>query len=203
QILGNRPAVAKRALVGQFSYRGWSQKREVSILELRDWPTMFEGFWDSKESPQMRSALTHLISCGERSKHGSFSYQDLVDAGGALEAAVRLWNNLPPNHRFFGGKDGDSLRSQLPRVVSEFRMDGQMLDLDEVSRVVPRAYEYRNTLAHGSGGDFYQSESEEARKLFAHQQYLYLLARLLVLAKLGGSSGHPGFSYYAPKLIDA
>ena len=151
----------------------------------------------------MRSALTHLISCSERSKHGSFSYQDLVDAGGALEAAVRLWNDLPANYRFFDGKKGDLLGSQLLRIVSEFRMGGRMLNRDEVCRVVPRAYKYRNMLAHGSGGDFYLSENEETRRLFAYHQYLYHLARLLVLAKLGGSSGHPGFPYYAPKLIDA
>ena len=45
--------------------------------------------------------------------------------------------------------------------------------------------------------------NDETEKLFAHQQYLYYLARLLVLAKLGGSSGHPGLPSYAPKLLDA
>ena len=203
QMPGARPHVVNRAFVGRFASRGWSRKQEVSIHELRDWPVLFKGLWDSRESPQMRSALTHLISCGDRSKHGSFSYQDLVDAGGALEAAVRLWNDLPPNHRFFGGKKADSLESQLPRVVDEFRMAGRMLNRDEVYKVVLQAHEYRNTLAHGSGGDFYLSENEETGRLFAHHQYLYHLARLLVLAKLGGSSGHPGFPYYAPKLTDA
>ena len=202
QMPGARPGVVNRAFVGRFASRGWSQKREVSIFELRDWPVLFKGLWDSRESPQMRSALTHLISCGDRSKHGSFSYQDLVDAGGALEAAVRLWNDLPPTHRFVGSK-ADSLKAQLARVVEEFRMAGRMLNYDEVDKVVLQAHEYRNTLAHGSGGDFYVSENEETGRLFAHHQYLYHLARLLVLAKLGGSSGHPGFPYYAPKLIDA
>ena len=101
---GDRPVVVKRAFVGRFTSGGWSQRRKVSMPEFREWPTIFKGLWDLRESPQMRSALTHLISCGERSKHGSFSYQDLVEAGGALEAAVRLWNDLPPNHRFFGDR---------------------------------------------------------------------------------------------------
>ena len=198
-----RPDVVNRAFIGRFASRGWSRKQEVSMRELWDWPAIFKGLWDSRESPQMRSALTHLISCGDRSKHGSFSDQDLVDAGGALEAAVRLWNDLPPNHRFFGGKKADSMESQLPRVVDEFRMGGRMLDRDEVYKVVRQAHDYRNTLAHGSGGDFYHSENEETGRLFAHFHYLYYLARLLVLAKLGGSSGHPGFPFYAPKLTVA
>ena len=202
QMPGARPNVVNRAFVGRFASRGWSRKRKVSMLELRDWPVLFKGLWDSRESPQMRSALTHLISCGDRSKHGSFSYQDLVDAGGALEAAVRLWNDLPPTHRFFGGRKADSLESQLPQVVEEFRMAGRMLNCNEVFKVVLQAHEYRNTLAHGSGGEFHRSGNDEAEKLFAHQQYLYYLARLLVLAKLGGSSGHPGLPRYAPKLID-
>ena len=195
QMPGACPDVVNRAFVGRFASRGWSQKQKVSMPELRDWPVLFKGLWDSKESPQMRSALTHLISCGDRSKHGSFSYQDLVDVGGALEAAVRLWNNLPPNHRFFGGKKADSLKSQLPRVVEEFRMADRMLNRDEVYKVVLQAYEYRNPLAHGSGGEFHRSGNDETEKLFAHQQYLYYLARLLVLAKLGGSSGHPGLPF--------
>ena len=82
-------------------------------------------------------------------------------------------------------------------------MGDMVLDRDEVSSVVQQAYESRNTLAHGSGGEFYFSENEETGRLFAHHQYLYHLARLLVLAKLGGSSGHPGFPNYAPKLIEA
>ena len=81
-------------------------------------------------------------------------------------------------------------------------MAGRMLKHDEVFGVVLQAHEYRNTLAHGSGGDFYLSENEETGRLFVHHQYLYHLARLLVLAKLGGSSGHPGLPCYAPKLID-
>ena len=191
--------MVNRALVGRLASRGWSERREVSILELRDWLVMFKGLWGSRESPLMLSALTHLISCGDRSKHGSFSYQDLVDAGGALEAAVRLWNGLAANH-FFRGKGTASLKSQLRRVVSEFRMGGRMLDRDEVTKVVPQAYEDRHTLAHGSGGEFHRAENEESGKLIAHQQYLYHLARLL-LAKLGGSSGYLGLRYYAPKLI--
>ena len=198
-----RPDVVNRAFVGRFASQGWSEKREIHIPELSEWPVVFKGLWDSRESPQMLSALTHLISCSDRSKDGVFSFQDLVDAGGALEAAVRLWNDLPPNHRFFGGKKADSLKSQLHRVVEEFRMAGRMLNRNEVFKVVLQAHEYRNTLAHGSGGEFNRSGNDEAEKLFAHQQYLYYLARLLVLAKLGGSSGHPGFPYYAPKLIDA
>ncbi len=202
QMPGARPVVVNRAFVGRFSSRGWSRKREVSILELRDWPIMFKGLWSSRESPQMLSALTHLISCGDRSKHGAFSYQDLVDACGALEAAVRLWNGLPPNH-FFRSRGASSLKSHLRRVVSEFRMGGRMLDLDEVIKVVPRAYKYRHTLAHGSGGKFHRAENEESGTLIAHHQYLYHLARLLALARLGGTSGHPGTPYYAPTLIDA
>ena len=197
---GAHPDVVNRALVGRLASRGWSQKRQVSMLELRDWPIILRGLWDSRESPQMLSAITHLISCGDRSKHGSFSYQDLVDAGGALEAAVRLWNGLPPNH-FFRGKGASSLKSQLRRVVSEFRMGGQRLNRDEVIKVVSQAYEYRHTLAHGSGGEFHRVENEESGRLIAHHQYLYHLARLLVLAKLGGSSGYPGLPNYAPKLI--
>ena len=64
----SRPDVVNRAFVGRFTSRGWGQKREVSIPELRDWPAMFARLWNLRESPQMRSALTHIVSCGERSK---------------------------------------------------------------------------------------------------------------------------------------
>ncbi len=197
-----RPHVARQAFIGRFASRGWSEKRDVRIEELQEWPVLFQGLWDSRDSPQMLSALTHLISCGDRSKDGIFSYQDLVEAGGALEAAVRLWNGLDPNH-FFRTKGSSSLRSQLRQVVSEFRMDDRTLSSPEVLKIVRRAYEYRNTLAHGSGGQFHRSDNDEAKKVFAYQQYLYYLARLLVLVKLGGSSGHPGLRYYAPKLVPA
>ena len=198
-----RPHVANRAFIGRFASRGWSQKREVDISESRQWPVLFQGLWTLRESPQMYSALTHLISCGDRSKAGVFSYQDVVDAGGALEAAIRLWNDLPVSHRFFGGEKGDSLDTQLVQVVSEFEMSDRKLDRDEVFRVVKRAFDYRHVLGHGSGGEIFRSRSDEGGRVFAYQQYLYYLARLLVLAKLGGSTGHPGFLYYAPKLVPA
>ena len=198
-----QPHVANRAFVGRFASRGWSQKREVDISELGEWAVLFQGLWDHKESPQMRSALTHLVSCGDRSRDGVFSYQDVVDAGGALEAAIRLWNDLPIKHRFFGGKKEDSLETQLVQVVSEFEMNDRKLDRDEVFRVVKHAFDYRHLLGHGSGGEIFRSGSDETGKVFVHQQYLYYLARLLVLAKLGGSTGHPGMRYYAPKLVPA
>ena len=198
-----RPVVVNRAFVGRFASRRWSKKRKMSIEELREWPILFRGLWDYRESPQMLSVLTHLISCGDRSKDGFFSYQDLVEAYGALEAAVRLRNDLDPAYRFYGNDASHSLTSHLRTAVSKFRIGTQMLDSDDVLKVVPRASKYRGTLAHGSGGGFFRSGNEETGELFAHSQYLYYLARLLVLAKLGGSSGHPGFPYYAPKLIDA
>ncbi len=202
-IRKSRPNVANRAFIGRFGSRGWSEKREVDISELGEWPVLLQGLWKSRESSQMRSALTHLISCGDRSKDGVFSYQDLVDAGGALEAAIRVWNDLPIDHRFFGGKTRDSLVTQLAQVVSEFQMGDLELDRDEVFRVVMGAFDYRHLLGHGSGGEIYQSGSDETGKLFVHQQYLYYLARLLVLDKLGGSTGHPASPYYAPKLTPA
>ena len=198
-----RPVVANRAFVGRFASRGWSKKRKMSIKELGEWPILFKGLWHYGESPQMLSALTHLISCGDRSKDGFFSYQDLVEAYGALEAAVRLWSNLDPAYSFYGKDESHSFTSHLRTVVLEFRIGTQMLDSDEVLEVVPRASKYRGTLAHGSGGEFFSSGNEQTGKLFAHSKYLYYLARLLVLAKLGGSSGHPGFPYHAPKLVDA
>ena len=33
-------------------------------------------------------------------------------------------------------------------------MGERKLDFDEVTKIVPQAYGYRHTLAHGSGGDF-------------------------------------------------
>lgn len=197
------PHVARRAFIGRFASRGWSEKRVVNISELKEWPVLFQGLWNSRKLPQMHSALTHLISCGDRSKAGAFSYQDVVDAGGALEAAIRLWNNLPVSHRFFGGKKGDSLKTQLVKVVSEFEMGDQKLDRNEVFKVVEQAFDYRHVLGHGSGGEIFRSRSDEGRRVFAYQQYLYYLARLLVLAKLGGSTGHPGIRWYAPRLVPA
>ena len=120
-----------------------------------------------------------------------------------MEAAIRLWNDLPIKHRFFGGKKEDSLETQLVQVVSEFEMNDRKLDRDEVFRVVKHAFDYRHLLGHGSGGEIFRSGSDETGKVFVHQQYLYYLARLLVLAKLGGSTGHPGMRYYAPKLVPA
>ena len=199
---GAHPDVVERAFVGYFASRGWTEKRDVSRGEFRDWPVIFKTLWQVRESPLMKSALNHLISCGDRSKGGSLSYQDLVDASGALEAAVRLWNNLDPTH-FFRARGSHSLVSQLRRVVSEFRMDGRKLDERETIKVVRQALEYRHPLAHGNGGEFYDFGDSRWGKVMAHQQYLYYLARLLILAKLGGSSGHPGFLYFAPKLIDA
>lgn len=197
------PHVANRAYIGRFASRGWSQKRKVDISELGEWPVLFQGLWNSRESPQMISALTHLISCGDRSKDGVFSYQDLVDAYGALEAAVRLWNDLDPTYRFYGNDGSNALLVHLRKVVSEFRMNDKTLDSDEVLSVVPRASKNRATLAHGSGGEIYRSGSSETGQVVAHHQYLYNLARLLVLAKLGGSTGHPGIRWYAPKLVPA
>ena len=63
RVSGARPDVVNRALVGRLASRGWSERREVSMLELRDWPVMFKGLWDSRESPQMLLLLisSHLM----------------------------------------------------------------------------------------------------------------------------------------------
>ena len=192
--------VMNRAFIGRLASRGWVRGRDVTIWELAEWPTLFKGLWRYKDSVQMLSALTHLISCGDRAKHGFWNYLDLVDAYGALEAAVRFWNGLESDY-FFRSKGSSSLTSQLCRVVSEFRMGDSQLDTNEVLTNVKQASVYRDKLAHGSGGDFYRPNSDESERLIAHKQYLYYLARLLTLVKLGGKSGHPGSGPYLPKLV--
>ena len=193
--------VVNRAFIGRLASRGWSQGRKVAYWELAEWPTLFRGLWSWKDSSQMLSALTHLILCGDRIKHGFVNYQDLVDAYGALEAAVRFWNGLQPGY-FFRSKGSCSLRSHLRRVVSEFRMGDRRLDPNQVLKAVKQASEYRDKLVHGNAGDFYRPDNAEAERLLAHRQYLYYLARLLTLVKLGGKSGHPGAGPFLPILVD-
>ncbi len=193
--------VMNRALIGRLASRGWVRGRDVAIWELAEWPTLFEGLWSYKDSVQMLSALTHLILCGDRIKHGFLNYQDLVDAYGSLEAAVRFWNGLESDY-FFRSKGSCSLRAQLRRAVSGFRMGDRRLDPNEVLKTVKQASEYRDKLAHGSAGDFYRpNNDDESERLLAHRQYLYYLARLLTLVKLGGKSGHPASGPFLPKLV--
>ena len=193
--------VTNRAFIGRVASLGWVRGRQVAIWELAEWPTLFEGLWRCKDSVQMLSALTHLILCGDRIKHGFVTYQDLVDAYGSLEAAVRFWNGLEPDYRW-RSKGPCSLRGQLRRAVSEFRMGDRRLDLDEVLKIVKQASEYRDKLAHGNAGGFYHPDNvDESERLLGHRQYLYYLARLLTLVKLGGKSGHPVAGPYLPSLV--
>ena len=163
-----------RAFIGRLASRGWVRGRDVAIWELAEWPTLFEGLWSYKDSVQMLSALTHLILCGDRIKHGFLNYQDLVDAYGSLEAAVRFWNGLESDY-FFRSKGSCSLRAQLRRAVSGFRMGDRRLDLDEVLKIVKQASEYRDKLAHGNAGGFYHPDNvDESERLLGHGQYFVL-----------------------------
>ena len=148
--------------------RAISRVESMSMPELRDWPAKDFGTLGSVRCVRLLPISTAL------------STAPLV---------IRIWLmqagplcDLPPNHRFFGGKKADSLESQLPRVVKEFRMAGRMLNRDEVYKVVRQAQSIGIRLTVVAISTFRKI------KVFAHHQYLYHLARLLVLAKLGGSS---------------
>ena len=180
----------RSAFVGQLGTRSWSRLHKVGHGEFNDWPTLFEGIWRHRKSLQMRSALYHLIECGDRLKRGGHSETDFPSATAALEASVRFWCGLHLDQRLSKRR----LVKEIRKICEQFDMDGRTLDPSEVCQIVSNLPRYRNPPAHGAGGQ------REAQPEFALYRYCYLLARLLVLRKLGGSSGHPDGVFYAPTL---
>ena len=191
--------ITKRAFVGKLAPRIVQHTNQWTATDFRSWPRLFSEFWKlhSRNSPHLNNAIHHYVSCSEifESSYGiDFA---IVAARSTLESLTRWWNGLPEDYEF-RGKPEHQFPAQLMKAVEKAELgkdDGRHVDVAELRSVIKRASQFRNRIDHGRAGNV---KTQEAETILTHQQYMYNLARFLILAKLGLRNTDARGRFYSP-----
>ena len=144
----------------------------------------------------MKTAVRHYVDCKRIATDGSLSYA-MVAAKSTLEILARWWNDLGEEFHFRSGAFNDLLKTTVHKA--ELGKDsGKEIDTTQLTRVTKTATRYRNKIDHGQDG----SIEEELEKVYAHQSYYHILARRLILAKLGDRGTAGRGEPYAPSFTE-
>ena len=173
----------ERVWINKLSPRSTSDRSDWTVSDWREWPDLFREFWEQyseKESGNfLKTAVRHYVDCKRIAEDGTLGYA-MVAAKSTLEVLVRWWNNLGEKFQMRSG-EFDGLLKAAVRKAELGKDGGKEVETLQLNRVAKTATKYRNKIDHGQDSDIV----EELEKIHAHQSYYHILARMLILAKLG------------------
>ena len=173
----------ERVWVNKLLPQGTSDRSDFTVSDWRKWPDLFREFWEQysgKESRNfLKTSVRHYVDCKRIAEDGTLSYA-MVAAKSTLEVLARWWNDRGEEFQIKSGEFDCLLKTAVYKA--ELGKDGgKKVDTGQLTRVTKTATRYRNKIDHGQDSDM----EEELEKVHAHQSYYHILARLLILAKLG------------------
>ena len=173
----------ERTWVNRLSPRSASGRSDWTVSDWWKWPDLFSEFWkqySGKVSGNfLRTAIRHYVDCKRIAEDGTTSYA-MVAAKSTLEVLTRWWNDRGERFQIKSG-EFDRLLNTAVQNAELGKDSGKEVNTVELTHVTKTATKYRNRIDHGQDTDF----EEEMEKVYAHQSYYHILARLLILAKLG------------------
>ena len=165
-----------------------------------EWPDLFKEFWAQYKGTEsgnfLNTAVRHYVDCKRILEDGTLGYA-MVAAKSTLEVLTRWWNGLEEGFYLGSGKFEGLLKAAVHEA--ELGKDsGKQVDTIQLTYVMKTATKYRNKIDHGQDSDIV----EETAKVYAHQSYYHILARLLILAKLGDRSTAWRGEIYTPSFTE-
>ncbi len=173
----------ERAWVNKLSPRSALERSNWIVSDWWMWPDLFRAFWEQykgKESGNfLKTAVRHHVDCKRIAEDGTLSYA-MVAAKSTLEVLARWWNDRGEEYQIRDG-EFDGLVELAVHKAELGRDGGKKVDARQLTRVSKAARRYRNKIDHGQDSEI----EDELEKVHAHQSYYHILARMLILAKLG------------------
>ncbi len=192
--------IPERVWVNKLSPRNASDRSGWIVSDWRKWPDLFREFWgqySGRESSNfLRTAVRHYVDCKRIAEDGNVSYA-MVAAKSTLEVLTRWWNDRDERFQIKSGEFDCLLKTAVQKA--ELGKDGgREIDTTQLTGVTRRGTKYRNKIDHGQDSDM----EEEMEKVYAHQSYSHILARLLILAKLGDRGTAWRGEFYTPSFTE-
>lgn len=191
----------ERVWVSKLAPRGASQRSNWIVSDWWMWPDLFRAFWEQykgKESGNfLKAAVRHYVDCNRIADDGTLSYA-IVAAKSTLEVLARWWNDRGEEYQIRDG-EFDGLVELAVHKAELGKDGGKKVDTCQLTRVTKAARRFRNRIDHGQDSEI----GEELEKVHAHQSYYHVLARMLILAKLGYRGTAWRGKFFVPSFTDA
>ena len=190
----------ERVWVNKLSPRSAPNRSDWIVSDWWKWPDLFREFWkqySERESGNfLRTAVRHYVDCKRIADDGTISYA-MVAAKSTLEVLTRWWNDRNERFQIKSGEFDCLLKTAVQNA--ELGKDGgRGVDTTQLTGVTKRATRYRNKIDHGQDSDI----EGQVEKVYAHQSYSHILARLLILAKLGDRGTAWRGEFYTPSFAE-